>query len=105
MLLISVQPGEELIEVITRQLQAEGVRHGAIVSLIGAVDSACISNMPKGDARSDILNEYEQPMEMSAKRWSLTSMMKSGPSDNWWRTPAAGLPDERFSFHRLLSAR
>ena len=65
MLLISVQQGEEVIEVLTRELRAERVRFGAIVSLIGAVDSACISNMRKDDPGSDILTEYEQPMELS----------------------------------------
>ncbi len=39
--------------------------NAAIVSFIGAVDSACISNMPKGDAKDDILTEYSQPMEAS----------------------------------------
>jgi uncharacterized protein len=65
MLLISVQPGQEVIETVTRELQSRGVTDGAIVSLIGAVDSACISNMPKGDPGADLLTEYEHPMEMS----------------------------------------
>jgi len=46
-------------------VRAQGIENGAIVSLVGAVGSACISNMPKRDASSDILTEYEQPMEMS----------------------------------------
>ncbi len=65
MFVISVRPGEEVMEVVTRQLQERGVRNGAIVSLIGAIDACCISNMLKGDAKTDILNEYEQPFELS----------------------------------------
>jgi predicted DNA-binding protein with PD1-like motif len=65
MFVISVPPGREVIEAVTAELHSRGVAAGAIISLIGAVDSACISNMPKGDALDDILTEYEQPMEMS----------------------------------------
>jgi predicted DNA-binding protein with PD1-like motif len=63
--LVSVQPGQEVIETVTRHVQERGVTNAAIVSLIGAVDSACISNMPKGDATDDISSEYAQPMETS----------------------------------------
>jgi predicted DNA-binding protein with PD1-like motif len=42
-----------------------GVRNGAVVSLIGAIDACCISTMPKHDATQDILTEYEQPFELS----------------------------------------
>jgi predicted DNA-binding protein with PD1-like motif len=65
MFLVSVQPGQEVIDAVTRELRSRQVIQGAIISLIGAVDSACISNMPRDDAKSDILSEYEQPMEMS----------------------------------------
>jgi predicted DNA-binding protein with PD1-like motif len=63
--LVSVPAGQEVIETLSKELRARGITSGAIVSLIGAVDSACISNMPRGDALSDILTEYQQPMEMS----------------------------------------
>ena len=63
--LISVKPGEEVIESTTEQLRQLDIRSGAIVSLIGAVDSCCISNMPAADASADILTEYTQPFEMS----------------------------------------
>ena len=33
--------------------------------LVGAIDSCCISNMPKSDATRDILTEYKQPFEMA----------------------------------------
>lgn len=65
MLLISVQPGQEVIETVTNELRERGVQSGAIVSLVGAIDACCISNMPKDDPKSDILTEYEQPFEMA----------------------------------------
>lgn len=34
------------------------------MSLIGAVDSCVISNMPSGDASRDLVTEYEQPFEL-----------------------------------------
>ncbi|MGQ0772814.1 MAG: PPC domain-containing DNA-binding protein [Pseudonocardiales bacterium] len=64
-LLISVQPGEEVMESVARQLKEHGVENGAVVSLIGAIDACCISTMPKHDANQDILTEYEQPFELS----------------------------------------
>jgi predicted DNA-binding protein with PD1-like motif len=65
MFVISVKPGEEVIEAVTAELCHRGVKNGAIVSLIGAIDRCCISNMPKGDSKSDILTEYAQPFEMA----------------------------------------
>ena len=62
---LSVKPGEEVIESITGQLKELGVTQGAIVSLVGAVDSCALSNMPRHDAKEDIVTEYEQPLEMS----------------------------------------
>lgn len=65
MLLISVRPGEEVMDSISRQLNERDIQHGAVVSLIGAVDSCCISTMASDDAMRDILTEYEQPFELS----------------------------------------
>jgi predicted DNA-binding protein with PD1-like motif len=65
MVTVSVQPGQEVIETVTHELKKLGIQNGAIVSLIGAIDSCCISNMPKDDAKSDILTEYKQPFEMA----------------------------------------
>jgi uncharacterized protein len=62
---ISVKPGEEVIQVVTAELVRRGVKTGAIVSLIGAIDRCCISNMPKDDATSDVLTEYGEPFELS----------------------------------------
>ncbi|MGH7881753.1 MAG: PPC domain-containing DNA-binding protein [Candidatus Dormibacteraceae bacterium] len=62
---MSVQPGQEILTTVAEQVGQKGVSRAVIVSLVGAVGSACISNMPKCDPKSDILTEYEQPMEMS----------------------------------------
>lgn len=35
------------------------------MSLIGAIDSCGISNMPANDASKDIITEYKQPFEVS----------------------------------------
>jgi predicted DNA-binding protein with PD1-like motif len=65
MILLSVKPGEEVVETLTRRAAEEGMNNGAIVSLVGAVDGATISNMPATDATSDIITEYAQPFELS----------------------------------------
>lgn len=57
--------GEEVIEALAKQINDAGIKNGAIVSLIGAIDSCCISNMPANNASSDILTEYAQPFELS----------------------------------------
>ncbi|MDX6738949.1 PCC domain-containing protein [Actinocorallia sp. A-T 12471] len=63
MIVIEVRDAE-LIADLERQLAAEGVVSGAIVSLIGAVDSFTISTMPAHNASADIVTEYGQPAEM-----------------------------------------
>ena len=65
MIKIRVEPGGEVIKTLTAEVQAKGISEAAIVSLIGAVDEFCISNMPKEDAKKDILTEYSQPAELS----------------------------------------
>ena len=65
MLVLSVQPGEEVIESLTRQLKALDVTSGAVVSLVGAIDSCGISNMAAHDAKTDIVTELTQPLELS----------------------------------------
>lgn len=65
MIVVPVPVGAEVMATMERELERAGVTDAAVVSLIGAVDAACISNMPRGDARSDTLSEYQQPMEMS----------------------------------------
>jgi predicted DNA-binding protein with PD1-like motif len=65
MKLLAVKPGEEVVETLTRRAAEEGITNGAIVSLVGAVDACAISNMPAGDAKSDVVTEYAQPLELS----------------------------------------
>ncbi len=62
---VRVEPGQEVMETLTQQIQTLGIERGAIVSLIGAVDSCEISNMPRSDAGRDLLTEYYEPMELS----------------------------------------
>lgn len=61
---IEVRNGE-LLDTIAKQAKEVGIAHGAIVSLIGAVDSFTVSTMPRHDATKDILTDYELPAEMS----------------------------------------
>jgi hypothetical protein len=63
--LLSVQPGEEVIESLTRQMLDLGITAGAVASLVGAVEGCAISNMAADDATTDIITEYQQPMELS----------------------------------------
>jgi uncharacterized protein len=62
---ISVRPGQEVVETVTRCLKDLEIENGAIVSVIGAVDECCISNMPRRDATTDVLTDYAEPFEMS----------------------------------------
>jgi predicted DNA-binding protein with PD1-like motif len=55
----------ELIDSIAKQAEDAGIVNGAIVSLIGAVDSFTLSTMPADDPRSDVLTDYRVPAEMS----------------------------------------
>ncbi|MGH3489085.1 MAG: PCC domain-containing protein [Actinopolymorphaceae bacterium] len=55
----------ELLETLTREAKDRGITNGAIVSLIGAVDSFTVSTMPADDATKDTLTDYALPAEMS----------------------------------------
>jgi predicted DNA-binding protein with PD1-like motif len=55
----------ELIAGIKRQAADAGLANGAIVSLIGAVDSFTVSTMPKTDATKDVITDYDLPAEMT----------------------------------------
>ncbi|MEO7196205.1 MAG: DUF296 domain-containing protein [Pseudonocardiaceae bacterium] len=55
----------ELMETIAQEAKRLGITGGAIVSLIGAVDSFTISTMPKNDATKDVLTDYSLPAEMT----------------------------------------
>jgi predicted DNA-binding protein with PD1-like motif len=65
LLRIHVGPGEEVLDVVTKRLSDQGIRRGAIVSVIGAVDECRISNMPVDDASKDVITDYAQPFELS----------------------------------------
>jgi predicted DNA-binding protein with PD1-like motif len=62
---ITINPGEEILEVVTNVLKKKHINAGSIVSIIGAVDSCCISTMPKKNPKEDILTEYHEPLELS----------------------------------------
>ncbi|HZM77340.1 MAG TPA: DUF296 domain-containing protein [Candidatus Limnocylindrales bacterium] len=65
MLLLSVASGEEVMATLQHQITERGIENGAVVSLIGAVESAAVSTMAKDDASNDIITEYHQPLELS----------------------------------------
>ena len=65
MILVSVQPGQEVIATLTAELDRLGVRSGAVVSLIGAVGACSISTMAADDYTKDVVTEYAAPMELS----------------------------------------
>lgn len=65
LLKFTVQPGQEIMATLKEEFQKLNLQNGAIVSVIGAVDECCISNMPKENPKKDILNEYKQPFELS----------------------------------------
>lgn len=64
MQVIAINDGE-LMQTLTERLAEQGIRSGAIVSLIGAVDSFTVSTMPADDATADVLTDYALPAEMS----------------------------------------
>jgi uncharacterized protein len=64
-IVLVVEPGNEVMRTLERLAAEQGLRDAAIVSLIGAVDACAISNMPAADARTDTITEYRQPCELS----------------------------------------
>lgn len=65
MLMIPIAPGEEVIGTIALRAAEQGVKDGAVVSLIGMVLKCAVSTMEKGDATNDIVLEYSQALELS----------------------------------------
>lgn len=61
---IKIEKNSEIINYITQYCKENNIENAAIVSLIGAVDECCISNMPKIDAQKDILKVYNVPLEL-----------------------------------------
>ncbi|MGH3868231.1 MAG: PCC domain-containing protein [Pseudonocardiaceae bacterium] len=64
MVIIEVR-NAELMEALVKEAKRLDIANGAIVSLIGAVDSFTISTMPKNDASEDIITDYSLPAEMT----------------------------------------
>ncbi|GAA1015516.1 hypothetical protein Aple_050450 [Acrocarpospora pleiomorpha] len=62
--LIAITKGE-LIETLTEKVAELNITAGAIVSLVGGVDTFRISTMPADDATKDIITDYASPAEMS----------------------------------------
>lgn len=62
---VEVRSGQEVIATVTEYAGKVGIKRGSISSLIGAIGSCTISNMPTTDAKSDIIADLEYPMEMS----------------------------------------
>lgn len=56
---------DELVTSLQRQVKEAGIRNGAIVSLIGAVEDFTISTMPAHDATSDTITDYDVVAEMT----------------------------------------
>ncbi|MDQ3761746.1 MAG: DNA-binding protein [Actinomycetota bacterium] len=55
----------ELMETMAEKAKHLDITNGAIVSVIGAVDSFTISTMPKHDATKDVITDYSLPAEMT----------------------------------------
>lgn len=53
------------METLAQKAQRLDIANGAIVSLIGAVDSFTISIMPQHDATKDVITDYPVPAEMT----------------------------------------
>jgi uncharacterized protein len=64
MIRVEISPGHEVLTEITHAVEAAGIREASI-TLIGAVDLATISTMPRHDARSDTLTTYAMPAELT----------------------------------------
>ena len=65
MIVLEVRNGE-LMESITRQAAERGISYGAIVALIGAIDSFTVSTPPIGDPTAHTYSSYHLPAEMTA---------------------------------------
>lgn len=61
---LRIEKDQEVIEQINQYCKKNNIKNAAVVSIIGAVDSCCISNMSKNDANKDILTVYDIPLEL-----------------------------------------
>ena len=62
---ISVLPGDEVLETISKDLKQRNIIEGCIVSVIGAVSECRLSTMSKKDAKKDRITTYKEPLELS----------------------------------------
>src|SRR5690349_17310187 len=65
MIRLEVKSGEEVIESLTKQLVELKIEKAAIVSVIGALDSFCLSTMPKDDGKKVLMNDFGEPVELT----------------------------------------
>ena len=63
-LCFKINPGQEVIEVLTDEFKKLDLKTGSI-TLIGAVDLSCISNMERHDAKQNLVTYYNEPQELS----------------------------------------
>jgi len=56
-----INKGREVTAILNEEFKKLRLNKGAIVSVVGAVDECCISNMLK----KDVLKTYKEPMELS----------------------------------------
>ncbi len=61
---VQVDKGQEVLETVQAAISERGVT-AASISLIGAVQEATVSVMPKNDGTSDHLRDYHQPFELT----------------------------------------
>ncbi|MDP9795212.1 putative DNA-binding protein with PD1-like motif [Catenuloplanes nepalensis] len=62
--IIQVDKGEEVIDKLNRGVEVFGVERGPI-SIIGAIQQATVSVMPKNNPKDDILRDYDAPFEIT----------------------------------------
>ncbi|MFC1768950.1 PCC domain-containing protein [Nanoarchaeota archaeon] len=62
---IKIEKGQEVMVVLEEEFKKLNLTEGAIVSIIGAVDECCISNMRELHAKEDVEKVYKQPFELS----------------------------------------
>lgn len=62
---VRIESGQELMERLEKVCLQHGIRNGAIISLIGAIDSCRIHNMHHTDPHTPVINDYKEPMELS----------------------------------------
>jgi predicted DNA-binding protein with PD1-like motif len=61
---VQVDKGQEVVETLQAAVTERGLA-SAVVTLIGAVQTATVSVMPRNDASDDILTDYDAPFEVT----------------------------------------